>query len=90
MTKSRYAAVAQPFLRQAIVMAVVSAVLACVLLSVIVYAVYPLMPNVEQIVTWRELTITAVAVFVFSFSIMVICTLLSVNRFLRMRAGELY
>lgn len=80
----------RPFLRQAIVVAVVSAVLACVLLSVIVYAVYPLMPNVEQIVTWRELTITAVAVFVFSFSIMVICTLLSVNRFLRMRAGELY
>ena len=80
----------QPFLRQAIVVAVVSAVLACVLLSVIVYAVYPLMPNVEQIVTWRELTVTAVAVFVFSFSIMVICTLLSVNRFLRMRAGELY
>lgn len=80
----------QPFLRQAIVVAVVSAVLACVLLSAIVYAVYPLMPNVEQIVTWRELTITAVAVFVFSFSIMVICTLLSVNRFLRMRAGELY
>ena len=80
----------QPFLRQAIVVAVVSAVLACVLLSIIVYAVYPLMPHVEQIVTWWELSITALAVFVFSFSIMVICTLLSVNRFLRMRAGELY
>lgn len=80
----------RPFLSQAIVVAVVSAVLACLLLSGIVYAVYPLMPRVEQIVTWQELTITAVAVFVFSFSIMVICTLLSVNKFLRMRAGELY
>lgn len=80
----------QPFLRQAIAVAVVSAVLACVLLSIIVYTVYPFMPHVEQIVTWWELTITAVAVFVFSFTIMVICTLLSVNRFLRMTAGELY
>lgn len=80
----------QPFLSQAIVVAVVSAVLACILLGVIVYAVYPLMPRVEQIVTWKELTVTAVAVFVFSFSIMVICTLLSVNRFLKMTAGELY
>ena len=80
----------QPFLRRAVTVAVVSAVLACVLLGAIVYGVYPLMPHVEQIVTWRELTLTALAVFVFSFSIMVICTLLSVNRFLRMRAGELY
>ncbi len=80
----------QPFLRQATLVAVVSAVLACVLLSLIVYAIYPLMPHVEQIVTWRELLLTVIAVFVFSFSIMVICTLLSVNRFLRMRAGELY
>ena len=80
----------RPFLSQAIAVAVVSAVLACVLLSGIVYAVYPLMPHVEQIVTWKELTVTAVAVFVFSFFIMVICTLLSVNRFLRMTAGELY
>jgi len=80
----------RPFIRNAIFVAVVSAVLACLLLSGIVYAVYPFMPHVEQIVTWKELTITAVAVFVFSFFIMVICTLLSVNRFLRMTAGELY
>ncbi len=80
----------RPFLSQAIVVAVVSAVLSCALLGAIVYAVYPLMPRVEQIVTWRELTITALAVFVFSFTIMVICTLLSVNKFLKMTAGELY
>lgn len=80
----------RPFISQAIAVAVVSAVLACALLSAIVYAVYPLMPHVEEIVTWQELTITAAAVFAFSFSIMVVCTLLSVNKFLRMKAGELY
>ena len=34
--------------------------------------------------------ILLLAVFVFSFTIMVICTLLSVNKFLKMTAGELY
>ena len=75
---------------RAIAAAVVSAVLACALLGVIVYAIYPLMPHVEQIVTWKELTVTALAVFAFSFAIMVMCTLFSVNRFLKMTAGELY
>lgn len=85
-----WAFIRRPFIRQALGVAVISAMLACALLSAIVYAVYPYMPHVEQIVTWRELTITAAAVVVFSFSIMVVCTLLSVNKFLRMTAGELY
>lgn len=80
----------KPFLRRAIVVGVVSAVLACLLLGGIVYAIYPLMPHVEEIVTWRELAFTAVCVFAFGFIIMVLCTLLSVNKFLRMTAGELY
>lgn len=79
-----------PFLKQSIAVGIISAVLACLMLGVIVYAVYPLMPQVEQIVTWRELAITAVCVFVFGFVIMVLCTLLSVNKFLKMTAGELY
>jgi cell division transport system permease protein len=80
----------KPFLRRAIVVGVVSAVLACLLLGGIVYAIYPLMPHVEEIVTWRELAFTAVCVFAFGFIIMVLCTLFSVNRFLKMTAGELY
>ena len=80
----------RPFLRQSIVVGIVSAAMACLLLGAIVYAIYPLMPHVEQIVTWRELAVTAVCVFVFGFVIMVLCTLLSVNKFLKMTAGELY
>lgn len=80
----------KPFLRRAITVGMVSAVLACLLLGGVVYAIYPLMPHVEEIVTWRELVITALCVFAFGFIIMVLCTLLSVNRFLRMTAGELY
>ena len=80
----------RPFLRQAIVVGFISAILTCLLLGGISYALYPYMPHVEAILTWRELAITAACIFGFGFIIMVFCTLLSVNKYLRMTAGELY
>ena len=80
----------RPFLKKAVVVGVISALLTCALLGGIIYMLMPFMPHVEEIVTWRELAITAAAVFVFGFVITVFCTLLSVNKFLRMTAGELY
>lgn len=80
----------RPFLKQAVVVGVISALLTCLLLGGIVYMLMPYMPHVEEIMTWRELAVTAAAVFVFGFVITVFCTLLSVNKFLRMTAGELY
>jgi len=41
-------------------------------------------------VTWREMTITAVSVVAFGIIITAICASISVNRFLKMKAGELY
>ena len=80
----------RPFLRQAIVVGFISAILTCLLLGGIGYGLYPYMPHVETIVTWRELAITAACIFGFGCIIMVFCTLLSVNKYLRMTAGELY
>ena len=80
----------RPFLKQAVVVGVISALLTCALLGGIIYMLMPFMPHVEEIMTWRELAITAAAVFVFGFVITVFCTLLSVNKFLCMTAGELY
>jgi cell division transport system permease protein len=80
----------RPFLKKAVVVGVISALLTCALLGGIIYMLMPYMPHVEEIMTWRELAITAAAVFVFGFVITVFCTLLSVNKFLRMTAGELY
>ncbi|MCR5473199.1 MAG: permease-like cell division protein FtsX [Prevotella sp.] len=80
----------RPFLKKAVVVGVISALLTCALLGGIIYMLMPFMPHVEEIMTWRELAITASAVFVFGFVITVFCTLLSVNKFLRMTAGELY
>jgi cell division transport system permease protein len=80
----------RPFLKKAVVVGLISALLTCVLLGGVIYMLMPYMPHVEEIMTWRELAVTAAAVFVFGFAITVFCTLLSVNKFLRMTAGELY
>ena len=80
----------RPFLKQAIIVGLVSAILTCILLGGIIYVLLPFMPNIQAIMTWRELAITAACVFIFGFVIMVLCTMLSVNKFLRMTAGELY
>ena len=80
----------RPFLRQAVAIGVISAILTCILLGGIIYAIMPYMPHIEDIITWKELAFTVACVFVFGFVIMVLCTLLSVNKFLRMTAGELY
>ena len=80
----------RPFLKQAIIVGLVSAILTCILLGGIIYVLLPFMPHIQAIMTWRELAITAACVFIFGFVIMVLCTMLSVNKFLRMTAGELY
>ncbi len=80
----------RPFLNQAIAVGLISALLTCIILGGIGYAAWPYMPYIEEIITWRELAITAACVFVFGFVIMVFCTLLSVNKYLRMKARELY
>ena len=80
----------RPFIRQAVVVGVVAALLAIAVLGAGVYALYTFEPNILNIITWRELTITAVAVLLFGLIITLLCTWISVNRFLKMTAGELY
>ncbi|MBR1449035.1 MAG: permease-like cell division protein FtsX [Prevotella sp.] len=80
----------RPFLNQAIGVGLIAAVLTCLILGGLGYAARPYLPHIEEIVTWRELVITAASVFAFGFAIMVFCTLLSVNKYLRMKARELY
>jgi cell division transport system permease protein len=80
----------RPFIRQAFVVGVIAAVMAIAVLGAGVYALYNFEPNILNIITWRELTITAVAVLLFGLIITFFCTWYSVNKFLKMTAGELY
>jgi cell division transport system permease protein len=56
----------------------------------VLYALYRYQPGVEQVIGVYEMSVTAAAVFASGLVIMLFCTFLSVNKFLRMKAGELY
>ena len=80
----------RPFMRQGLLVGIIAALLANVVLGGGVYALYTYEPNILNIITWRELTITGVAVLLFGIVITAFCSWVSVNKFLRMTAGELY
>ena len=80
----------RPFLRQAVGVGIVAAVLANMVLGLGVYALYLKQPGLLDVVTWQVLSITAGSVFAFGILITLFCVWLAVNRFLRMKAGELY
>ena len=80
----------RPFLNQAMMIGVIAAILAIGILGAGVYGLYLTDPGVLDIVTWEVLVITAAAVLLFGIIITALCAWLAVNRFLRMRAHELY
>jgi cell division transport system permease protein len=85
-----WAFIRKPFMRQALMVGVVAAIVAIVALGGLVYGLYYYEPNILTVITWRELTITGVAVLLFGIIITATCSYISVNNFLRMSAGELY
>ena len=80
----------RPFMRQGALVGVIAAMIAIIVLGGGIYVLYYYEPNILAIITWRELVITALAVLVFGLVITLTCSYISVNRFLRMPAGELY
>ncbi len=80
----------KPFMKQALLVGVIAALIAIAVLGGCFYALYYYEPNIISIITWRELVITAIAVMLFGIILTVTCSYISVNKFLRMSAGELY
>lgn len=80
----------RPFLRNAIGIGVLAAVIADGVLASGVYALYSYEPGVMAVVTWQVMAITGGAVFLFGVLITLFCAFFSVNRFLRMKAADLY
>ena len=80
----------RPFLRRSIIIGLVASLLACAILGGIVYSLYRYQPGATELITQRDLIITGIAVLAFGLVFMLVCTLFSVNKFLRMTAGELY
>lgn len=80
----------RPFLRRAVGIGMLAAFLACTALGGGIYALYTYEPGLLLIVTWRELAVTGLSVFLFGIVITSLCAYFSVNKFLRMTAGDLY
>ncbi|MBE6265303.1 MAG: FtsX-like permease family protein [Prevotella ruminicola] len=79
-----------PFMNQALLIGVIAAIMAIAVLGGLFYGLYYYEPNIVAVISWRELAITAGAVLLFGIIITAACSYISVNRFLRMSAGELY
>ena len=79
-----------PFIRSAIGQGLLSAVLALLVLGGGIYALYRYEPELMAVINWQVLALTAGAVLLFGLLITTFCAWLSVNKFLKMKAGELY
>lgn len=79
-----------PFLRTAVGQGVLSALIADALLGLGVYGLYTYEPEILVVVDWQTLAITGGVVLLFGVLITTLCSFISVNRFLRMKAGDLY
>ena len=80
----------RPFIQRAVTMGMLAALIACGVLAAGIYALYCYQPEILTIVTWREMAITGGAVFLLGIVITAVCADISVNKFLRMKASELY
>lgn len=80
----------RPFLRQAVGVGLVASILACAALGGGFYLLYLHEPEVMSIMTWEVAAATAFSVFFFGIVITALCSTISVNKFLRMKAGDLY
>jgi len=80
----------RPFVRRAIVMGLIAAVIACAVLAALIYALQYYEPGVNDVLNWQTYAITAASIFVFGILITAVCAGVSVNKFLRMKASDLY
>ncbi len=79
-----------PFLRMAIGLGLLSALLAVLVLGIGMYALYRYEPEMLTIIDGQVMAFTALVVFAVGIILTTICSWLSVNKFLRMKAGDLY
>ena len=79
-----------PFIRSAINISLLASFMACAVLGGGLYALYTYEPEILTIITWEIPAITAATILLVGFIITMFYTWLSVNKFLRMKAGELY
>ncbi len=79
-----------PFVRKAVGIGLLAAVIADGFLGGCIYAWSLHEPDLLTVLGWQELAITGGSVFLFGILITALCASISVNKFLKMKAGDLY
>ncbi len=79
-----------PFVRQSLLIGFLASLLADAVLAGGLFVMYKYQPNVFTIITYEVMAVTGVAVLVFGLLLTWLCTHVSVNKFLNMKAGQLY
>ena len=80
----------KPFLASAMLVGFISALIADGFLGGCLYAWSVHEPELLNVLGWQELAITGGSVFLFGLIITALCAIISVNKFLKMKAGDLY
>lgn len=80
----------RPFFRQAIVLGLIASLIAIAVIAGCGATLCYYEPEAISILSWREAAITGGTMLCFGLFITLICTFISVNKFLRMKAGDLY
>jgi len=79
-----------PFIRRAAGIGIAATIMAIAVMAGIVFALYSYEPGVLVVITWQVMALTAGIILLFGLTITMLCAYFSVNRFLRMKAGDLY
>lgn len=80
----------KPFLKQSLWVGIVAAIIAILVLGGLIYALYYYEPQILTVLDWKVAVITASVVLLFGIIITTLCANISVNKFLKMTAGDLY
>ena len=83
----------RPFVWQAIIIGIIAALFANIILAGCVFALYNYYnydASMLTVLTWQVLLVTVLSVFFFGIVITAICADVSVRKFLKMKAGDLY
>ena len=79
-----------PFLRRAVLQGFVSALIAIIILGICMYLLYNNDPEIAVVLNMNVMATTATIMMAFGILITFLCSWLSVNKFLRMKASSLY
>lgn len=80
----------RPFLKRSIVMGFVSAVSASLIIFIGIHWLWKFMPQSAVVIDWKVIMTVSFSVFVFGITISVLCTLISLNKYLKMNTNKLY